>query len=386
MRKWTVEETATVLLSDVHLRVGERRDVERAVAWVLERHPQGEVVFVGDLFEFSTASVPEATTALRELLASNRQFWDSLARHVLRGGRVTLIAGNHDAALAEVGPHLEVVFGFPVRFVPWFARFGSIHVEHGHLFDRDNAPLHPLASYRRADDPLGVALMREVVVGLGAYEFAHAHQTTPAQALLRAARLFRWRLPQALLGAGGAFTRICWGAALGRWGRTRAASAEGRRHLAAYAVQHGVAEAELLEICAAAPTPTHARLATVFTRLYLDWVLACGLALAGGGGVALGGTRGPWTLALAAGCLAGKGLIGQSRYPSPLASLRRGATTIAEVTGAACVVFGHSHVEEEHGAYFNLGSFGYPSLGRRPYAVILDGAVERRYVDNDACT
>src|SRR5690606_40414086 len=67
VRKWTVEETATVLLSDVHLRVGERRDVERAVAWVLERHPQGEVVFVGDLFEFSTASVPEATAALRQL-------------------------------------------------------------------------------------------------------------------------------------------------------------------------------------------------------------------------------------------------------------------------------------------------------------------------------
>src|SRR5690606_21193980 len=78
---------------------------------------------------------------------------------------------------------------------PWFVRRGGVHIEHGHLWDRDNAPLHPLDDWSAATEPLGVALMRRFVARRGALEFAHAHDTTPVAGLARAFALYRFRAP-----------------------------------------------------------------------------------------------------------------------------------------------------------------------------------------------
>lgn len=376
-----MEEIQAVLLSDVHLNVSDRRATEAAVGKILERHPQSEVVFVGDLFEYASAGDVDPAGGLRRLLAANSLLRSALTKHVAGGGRVSIIPGNHDAALAAV-PNLESAFGFPVRLIPWFARFGSVHVEHGHLFDRDNAPLHPLAAYSPKDEPLGVELMREVVVGLGAQEFAHAHQTTPAAALARAVRIFGWRLPVAMLRTGRSFSSICFNAAWGRWGRAAAARSEGRVILADYAVRWGVSEAGLRAVSEQAPVPTHARFRTVFARLYLDWVLACWIGSFGAAAWAVWGSSVGLAPAVAALYVVGRGLLREdSRYPPPLAALQRGALAIAQLTLASRVVFGHTHVEEDDGVYFNLGSFGYPTSGRRPYAVITaSGGVMRRHL------
>src|SRR5690606_16338269 len=90
---------------------------------------------------------------------------------------------------------LEVDRRARLEVSPWFVRRGSVHVEHGHLYDPDNAPSHPLAPWSIATEPLGIALTRRFLAPNGVFAFAHAHETTPLAGLLRTFRLYGPRAP-----------------------------------------------------------------------------------------------------------------------------------------------------------------------------------------------
>jgi predicted phosphodiesterase len=349
---------------------------------VLEGHPGVDVVFLGDLFEFATGP-RDSETALSALLAANPTFCEALRAHSATGANVHWVAGNHDAALAGLQAKARRLLGVELTIWPWFMRVGAVHLEHGHLFDRDNAPLHPLASWDVRDEPLGVELMRKIVVGLGAREWAHAHQTTPAQALRQAAAWFGWALPARFAQGIGTLTRVSIDAIAGRWGRVRRAEAEGAVRTQAYAAEHNISPLVIGQLLSARARPTHARFGLVFRRLYLDWVCALGACVSGTGiGLATGAVW-PWAATLVGGGYAlREGLMRrESRYPSPLEALRQGALKIADTTDAVRVVFGHTHVEEDYGPYTNLGSFGYPGQRGRAYGLITEeGAFTRCYL------
>jgi hypothetical protein len=70
-----------------------------------------------------------------------------------------------------------------------------------------------------------------------------------------------------------------------------------------------------------------------------------------------------------------------SRYAGRVEErLRAAAAAVASLSGASLVVFGHSHIEDEASGYLNLGSFAYAGENGRPYAVIVDGRIERRHL------
>lgn len=372
-----------LLLSDVHLSTSRRQDRETAVAEVLRRHPGVNVAFLGDLFEFATTRSHDPDQALGELLSANPTYCAALRAHLATGAEVHWVAGNHDAPLNAVSSRPLAGADLDVRVWPWFMRVGSVHLEHGHLFDRDNAPIHPLARWDIRDEPLGVALMRRIVVELDVPLWAHAHQTTPGQAVRQATDWFGWRLPIVAIRAFSRLIRVSGGALGGRWGRVHGAKRLGNEYIAGQAEQFGVDVAALEHVLRAAPLPTHAEWSHTFRRLYLDWVSALGVLGVGVGfGVATGGLF-PWTAAAIGGTYAVKeGYFRRaSRYPPPLDALRAGAHTIATYTGARRVVFGHTHVEEDDGMYANLGSFGYANAHGRAYGLITDaGEFTRRYL------
>lgn len=372
-----------LLLSDVHLSTSQRRDRETAVAEVLSLHPRVDVVFLGDLFEFATTSSRDPDQALADLLAANPAFCAALRAHTATGAGVHWVAGNHDAPLNAVSSRPLLDAGLDVTVWPWFMRVGSVHLEHGHLFDRDNAPIHPLASWDIRDEPLGVALMRRIVVELDVPLWAHAHQTTPGQAVRQATDWFGWRLPVMAMRAFSRLISVSGGAVAGRWGRVHSAKRRGNEFVAQHAGQWGVERAALEQVLLAAPSPTHAEWSRTFRRLYLDWVSALGVLGVGVGfGLATGGML-PWAAAAIGGTYAVKEgyFRRESRYPSPLAALRTGAHAIATYTGAQRVVFGHTHVEEDDGVYVNLGSFGYANTHGRAYGLVTEaGEFTRRYL------
>ncbi len=88
-----------------------------------------------------------------------------------------LVAGNHDAevgsperraallAALRVSPEARA----RVRTSPWFFREAALHIEHGHLFDPDNAPAHPLVIGERS---LGVHLVEEFIAPTGAHRLS----------------------------------------------------------------------------------------------------------------------------------------------------------------------------------------------------------------------
>src|SRR5690606_30713124 len=116
----------------------------------------------------------------------------ALSAHLARGDAIRILAGNHDAALARPRVRaallaaLELTAEAPLEIVPWFLRRGAVHVEHGHLFDPDNAPAHPLVVPAGLTEPLGVAITRRLLRPHRALAFVHEHDTTPLRAMLAA--------------------------------------------------------------------------------------------------------------------------------------------------------------------------------------------------------
>lgn len=364
-----------IVISDLHLNAKSREETSGALERLLARHPDAELILNGDVFELSSfpASDP-VEDVLQGILARHPVFVAALCAHLERGSRVTFVAGNHDAALTQLSDALARAIRHGERaatVVPWFLRRGNVHIEHGHVYDPDNAPLHPLADFQWELEPLGAALMRRFIVRSGAVDFAHAHDTTPVQGILRAFRLYGSRAPVMIASYFREAFGLCWEASHGRAAARERAFSVGQARIAQQADEQALSSERVRALWSVLPPPTHAHFWPLFRRLYFDTVFA---GLAGSTAlvrVALGATPASvLALAATAGYLWLESPRG--RYPGrPVRELSTAAREVARITGATRVVFGHTHVEQDDGPYVNTGSFTYPR-GERRYGVVLD--------------
>lgn len=340
----------------------------------MRAHGGRELVFSGDSFGLSSdPPSQDPVESVTSVMRAHPELRAALRAHLVDGGKLTFLAGNHDGALtrhampAAFTSVLDVSADAPLVISPWFIRRGGVHVEHGHLWDPDNAPAHPLASWSESSEPLGISLTRRFIARRGVYEFAHAHETTLLQGLKRAFRLFGPRAPLLVAQYFAASSRICCETLLDRGlGEQRAA---GTRELPALSRESGVEIDAILDLLRAAPVPTHATFRSTFFRLYYDRVIASVLVSVGlGSALALSAPVGAIATLTGSAYLYANVKRSGARYSNrPLRLLRDGAETVRLITGAELVIFGHTHVPEREPGYANAGSFGYPGPGGRPY-------------------
>jgi len=267
---------------------------------------------------------------------------------------------------------------------PWFIRRGGVHIEHGHAYDPDNAPAHPLAAWSPETEPLGISLTRRFLSPHGAFTFAHAHHTTPLQGLTHAFKTFRGRAPLMVAHYFATASRLAAEAAVPE--RMGAEKARGAAAVENFAKRSGVPSSVVQALLGTLPRPTHEDFKRTFFRLYFDRVLAT-VGIAGGATRLLLGGMGGGVLG---GAMALSGALylhrsvkkGVDRYSGlPVARLHAGAELVRQVTGAKLVVFGHTHCEDEAEGYKNSASFSYTARAGSPYLVITpDGRAERREI------
>jgi UDP-2,3-diacylglucosamine pyrophosphatase LpxH len=362
-----------IVTSDLHLSADASLGTVRDLARLLHENPGHELILAGDVFNLSwEAPGRSAVDAVLALLAAHPNLASALRAQLAAGSPLTFIAGNHDAGLmsSEIRDallqQLELTSDAPLQITPWFARRGDVHVEHGHFYDPDNAPAHPLAEWSPHTEPLGIAITRRFVRPRGVDHFLHAHDTTPLAGISKAFRVYGARTPSIIAD----------------WFRVAAELCLETRHASRFDVEHSVGEAalssfarvveldpevlrSLLDVGA---VPTHRDFQKTFMRLYFDRVFASsGLLLSAAAYLA-------WKsrAAAIAGLLAGLYLIQSvqrtgNRYEDlPVERLRAAATRVRELTDAKLVIFGHTHQVDEVPGYANSGSFGYSRHGR-PY-------------------
>jgi UDP-2,3-diacylglucosamine pyrophosphatase LpxH len=380
----------TVVLADLHL-VRETPAVLGAdLASLVTAHAGDRLLFLGDLFDLpATQPRRPHRQAVVEALGAHPSARAALARHVDGGGELWLLGGNHDAEVGSAGfdAHLLAALGASpsaaarIRTSPWFFREGGLHLEHGHFYDPDNAPAHPLVN---GASSLGVHFVEEFIAPAGAHHYLQVVDSTPLQLFLSAFTTYGARAPLVVY-------RYFYAAfaAMLKSGPFYGASAEiptGRALEEGFAREVGV-DTDLVEavLCHGA-TPTLTSMTRTFSRLYFDRVIAT-LAIAGGLGTAVAGMplAGGAVAALGALLMAASWARGHNRYGGTVPDLLSGsAQRIAEGTGAKLVVFGHTHREASSEAYANTGSFAFPrGAPGRPFLEI-EGTLEmpravRRY-------
>ncbi len=349
---------------------------------MIQAHAGTEIVIAGDAFSLSSdPGERDPVESVTTLVKSEPRLVAALRAHLAAGSKLTLLAGNHDAAVADPRTRagllsaLELQEHAPLALEPWFIRRGQVHVEHGHLWDPDNAPAHPLSSWSGRTEPLGIALTRRFIARYGVWQFAHAHETTVAGGLSRAFNLFGPRAPLLIARYFLSSGRLC---AESLFERGLADErARGQAELEELSAQSGVDAAALAALVAAAPEPTHLRFRNLFLRLYYDRVFASLALGAGLFGVALAASPLSAAVAVGSGAYLGWNVRHSgSRYQNrPIQRLREGAEIVRRFTDAGLVVFGHTHVPEHAAGYANPGSFGYPAPGTgRPFlSVDADG-------------
>lgn len=380
-------DRTVIAVSDLHLSPGGNPRVPSELAALIERSPHTELVIAGDALDLSMLrSSEDSARFVSDTLSASPRLTSALRGLVSGGGKLTFVAGNHDAPLMRSDVQrafcegLELPGEAPVAFEPWFIRRHGAHIEHGHAFDPDNAPAHPLASWAPRSEPVGIALTRRFLVPSGALSFKHAHQTTPLGGLLDCFKRYGSKAPKIVGQYFWTAAQLCWEA------RSQTLLEEerriGRSQLAQYAEHHDLAVASLSQLVAGFPAPRHQSPRELFFRLYFDrtlptasLVVALPFALAGStimAGVAAA------SFAVLAASLAG----GVSRYDGdPEARLLAGAELVRKTTGANHVVLGHTHREEAHPGYTNLGSFAFSHKDAHSHVVLTpDGLVERRVV------
>ncbi len=374
-----------VVLSDVHLSHGGPAAPAQALARLVATHPGHEIVLDGDVFDLSVdPPARDPAESVTTLLAPHAELRARLREHVARGDALVIVAGNHDAATARPAVRqallasLELAGDAPLATSPWFLRRGNVHIEHGHAWDPDNAPTHPLAPWSYETEPLGIALTRRFLAPNGALAFAHAHETTPVDGLLRTFRLFGARAPWVVARYFSTAARLTLEA--GRHAGFELERILGAEHVEPFSSHVGLDAALLHELADCRPAPTHHRFRDTFMRLYFDRIIASVVATAGGAaGLALGSVPLVGIAALSAGYVAASVVTGGGRYDDgAVTRLREAAAHVAELTDAALVIFGHTHHEDEAPRYLNTGSFSFSRSGH-PYVVIEDnGVAERR--------
>lgn len=374
-----------VVLSDIHLSHRGAEAPARELARLITSHAGHDIVLAGDVFDLSVdPPARDPAESVTTLLAPHADLCAGMHAHVARGDRLVIVAGNHDATAAKPAvrqallARLELGADAPLVTTPWFVRHGNVHIEHGHAWDPDNAPTHPLALWSYETEPLGIALTRRFLAPNGALAFAHAHETTPLEGLARTFRLFGARAP--LVVARYFSTAIRLTLEAGRHASFELERVLGAEFVEPYSSHVGLDAALLHELAACRPAPTHHRFRDTFMRLYFDRIIASLLATVGGAaGLALGSAPLVGLAALSATYVAASVVKGGGRYDDgAVTRLREAAHHVAELTGAELVIFGHTHHEDEAPRYLNTGSFSFSRSGR-PYVVVNDdGTAERR--------
>ncbi len=300
-----------------------------------------------------------------------------------------MIGGNHDAGVVTRGTRERLLelcgmnADARLSIEPWFIRRGDVHLEHGHVYDPDNAPAHPLAVWSPETEPLGISLTRRFLSPHDAFTFAHAHHTTPLQGLTHAFKTFRGHAPLMIAHYFAIASNLTAEAAVPE--RLGAEKARGAARLEDFAARAGLALTVVQALLDALPRPTHEDFKKTFFRLYFDRVLAT-LGVAGGAtrvllGGATGGVVGGAVALSSALYLHRSVKQGVNRSGSPVERLYAGAELVRRVTGARLVVFGHTHCEDETEGYKNSASFSYTYRQGSPYLVIgKDGSAERREI------
>jgi hypothetical protein len=283
-----------------------------------------------------------------------------------------------------------------VQVLPWFVRRGPVHIEHGHLYDPDCAPNHPLADPNPRHEGLGNALMRRFVAPNDAFCFAHQNQTTMASGVTRAFAEWGPRAPW-VIAHYLQTALVLWGEATFKKGTVFREKHQGSHRLAAYAASQAVLRGALDDLLAQVPAPTHHSSRDMFYRLYFDRVFAAFSLMTGAGLLASAGLAaalGAVPLVSSTGALTATGALLSSvgagylavsvsktknRYGhAVIQQLEQAASAISRSTGAELVVLGHSHVEVDQPNYVNLGSFGFPKQGR-PYLMVDAGGKHQKH-------
>lgn len=380
-----------LIASDVHLeQAGSERSAERLSKLVAASRGH-ELVLAGDVFNLSVdRPSSDSGESVQAIVARHPMLIDALRRHLTEGHAVTFIAGNHDAGIVARGTRqrLLALCGLTeaarLSIEPWFIRRRDVHVEHGHVYDPDNAPAHPLAAWSPETEPLGISLTRRFLAPHDAFTFAHAHHTTPLQGLKHTFKTFGARAPLMVFHYFATSSRLAAEAAVPE--RMNAEKARGAAEVAAFAERCGLTSSVVTTLLNALPRPTHEDFQRTFFRLYFDRVLAT-VGVAGGAtrvllGGAVGGALGGAVALSGALYLRHSLKQGVDRYSSlPVKRLYQGAQLVRRVTGARLVVFGHTHCEDEAEGYKNSASFSYTHRRGSPYLhVTPDGTAERREI------
>jgi hypothetical protein len=383
----------TIVVGDLHVRDGGDPRPARALAALLSREPTANVVFAGDTLDLAAEPVATAGEAARRALQHAPELGHAIAERASRGITTTFIAGNHDAAIAQPDTTAAIHEGLGlspehrsfVRTEPWFHQIadGAVHIEHGHVYDPDGAPTHPLASVAR--DDVGISILRRFIVPVGGHFLVAHNAEAPLPLLMRVIKTYGPRAPQVIFKyiSSAMTTWLQSGDAFPLEGDRR----EGEQRLRDYAAEVGLDAETLAMLLDAHATPTRARRTETFLRLYLDRVLATSAILSGTTVSAAGAVLGSSTVALAgvpvaavgALCLSASLLVGVNRYHGRAErSLAIGAERAAEITGSKTVILGHVHVDVSGPRYRNTASFAF--MPRNPYLVVeRDGSVERAF-------
>lgn len=365
----------SVVVSDLHLTRGTPPALARDFARLLALHRGERLIIAGDLFDRSAEASPPSIDELLERHSAVRR---ALSEHLEAGCEVVIVAGNHDAELGTRGASRELAETLSLStsargrlsIAPWFYREGDVHVEHGHLYDPDNAPAHPLV---RGADPLGVRFVKSFIAPTGAYAFLNRNDRLPSELFAEAVTRYGARAPHVILTYFTAALRALY--ASGSRHPSAKERAEGDALLDAFAEGSGVAAASLRALCTRAPRATLESSWDTFARLYLDRVLGATAVLASLGLAARGHRQAAAGVgALGAATLAVSLLVARDRYGGRVVdALVAGAKLVSDLTGARTVIFGHAHTPSERSGYTNPGSFAFPAGERRVFARVAGG-------------
>jgi len=372
-----------IVTSDLHLSADASAGTVSDLARLMRENSGHEFILAGDVFNLSwEAPGRSAVEAVLALLSAHRQLADALRAQLAARTPLTIIAGNHDAGLmsAEVREallhKLELAADAPLEITPWFVRRADVHVEHGHFYDPDNAPTHPLAEWSPETEPLGIAITRRFVRPSGVDHFLHAHDTTPLAGITKAFRVYGARTPLIIA----EWFRIAGKLCLETRDRSRfdAERSAGEAALSNFARTVEIEPEVLRALLDGGALPTHRDFRKTFMRLYFDRVFASSGLLLSGAAYLAWKSRAVGIISL----LAGLYLIQSvqrtgNRYEDlPVERLRAAAARVRELTSASTVIFGHTHQVDEGPGYANSGSFGYSRHGR-PYVRVDNEGIAR---------
>jgi UDP-2,3-diacylglucosamine pyrophosphatase LpxH len=387
----------TLVLGDLHLTRFSTAEVTRDLCAFLARHAGERVIVAGDFFDLVTDDPRrERRETVKAVLDKTPALRAALGTFLDRGGSLTLLGGNHDAELGRSDVRDALVEALApsaegrARLVAssWFLRHGGVHLEHGHFYDPDNAPAHPLVI---GEPSLGVHFSAEFMHPTQAHRYLSNNDTTPLKLLLSAFTWYGKRGPYVVYRYfHAAFLAL---ARSGPFYRARHERRHGDGYEARYAEDAGVPRELVDQLLALGPTPTLESLSATFARLYMDRVTATLLATSGLASMALGARSSGAALTILGALLMTASWVHQhDRYVgSVVERLDLAARRITETTDAKLVIFGHTHREALGDGYANTGSFAYPrGAPGRPYLEIVDGAggprAVRRYLEPEAAS